>query len=251
MKERTYVTEAIVLRRSDFLEADRLLTLLTPERGRLQVVARSVRRPTSRMAPHLEVFTLSRVFVVRRRNLDLVVQAETIRPFPTLRTDLQRVSYAYQAAEVADLFVEAEVTARSVFSLFVQMLEVCDAGTALPLALLAYKLQLLGHLGYQPQLQQCARCSSALSLEGNRFRPDLGGAVCGACGASSGLPLSVGGIKALRWLLQQSLASVGRLQVTPTLLAEMAQAVDALIEHQAERRLRTTQFLHQVERLTR
>ena len=81
-KERTYIAEALVLRRSDFLEADRRLTLLTPDRGRLNVVAKGVRRPTSRMAGHLELFTLARVFVVRRRSLDLVVQAETVETFP-------------------------------------------------------------------------------------------------------------------------------------------------------------------------
>ena len=165
------------------------------------------------MAGHLELFTLAKVFVVRRRSLDLVVQAETVQTFPELRTDLNRLPYAYQAVEAAHILVEEEVEAHAEFVLLVKALGALATTAALPLVLVAYKLQLLAILGYQAQFQACARCGNPLSEDGNRLRPDSGGVVCAACGGVSGSPLTVRAIKCLRWLAKEPLLTVERLQV--------------------------------------
>ncbi len=247
--ERTYIAEALVARRSDYLEADRRLTLLTPERGRLTVVAKGVRRPTSRLAGHLELFTLAKVFVVRRRGLDLVVQAETVQTFPELRDDLSRVPYAYQAIEAALILVTEEVEAHAEFILLLKALSVLAASAALPLVLVAYKLQLLASLGYQTQLVTCARCGDPLSSSDNRVRPDAGGVVCAPCGGLSGLPIEVRGIKCLRWLAREPLDSVSRLQADPATIAQLELAADAFVRYVAEQDLRTTPFLERMRAL--
>ena len=248
-KQRTHIAEAIVLRRSDFQEADRRLTLLTPERGRLNVVAKGVRRPASRMAGHLELFTLAKVFVVRRRSLDLVVQAETVQTFPQLRTDLNRLPYAYQAVEAAHILVEEEVEAHGEFVLLVKALAALTTTAALPLALVAYKLQLLASLGYQAQLHECARCGDSLSAEANRVRPDIGGAVCSRCGGVAGLPVTVRAIKCLRWLTREPLQTVDRLQVDTATTAQLEQTADAFVRYVAEQDLKTTPFLERMRAL--
>lgn len=247
-RERTYIAEAIVLRRSDFQEADRRLTLLTPDRGRLNVIAKGVRRPASRMAGHLELFTLAKVFVVRRRSLDLVVQAETVQTFPELRTDLNRLPYAYQAVETAHILVEEEVEAHAEFILLVKALSALATSAALPLVLVAYKLQLLATLGYQAQLQECARCGNSLSTEGNRVSPDSG-VVCAACGGVSGLPITVRAIKCLRWLAQEPLQNVERLQVDPATTTQLEETADAFVRYVAEQELKTTPFLERMRAL--
>ena len=248
-RERTYVAEAIILRRSDFQEADRRLTLLTPERGRLNVVAKGVRRPASRMAGHLELFTLAKVFVVRRRSLDLVVQAETVQTFPQLRTDLDRLPFAYQAVETTHILVEEEVDAHAEFVLLVKALGALATTAALPLVLVAFKLQLLEISGYQVQLRECARCGKPLSENGTRLRPDSGGVVCGACGGASGLPVAVRALKCLRWLAQEPLQTVERLQVDPATTARLEQAADMFVRYVAEQDLKTTPFLERMRAL--
>jgi DNA repair protein RecO (recombination protein O) len=119
---RLYRTEAIVLRRSDFGEADRLLTLYTPEWGKLRVIAKGVRKPTSRKSGHLELFTHSRLLVAKGRNLDIVTQAETLHSFRALREDLLRTGWAYYAAELLDRFVEEGIEDRPLFNLFLATL---------------------------------------------------------------------------------------------------------------------------------
>jgi len=103
-RERLYQTEAIVLRRSDFGEADRLLTVFTPERGKLRLIAKGARKPSSRKSGHVELFSYSRYLVAVGHDLDIVTQAETIEPFLPLHEDLLRATYAYYVAELTDAF---------------------------------------------------------------------------------------------------------------------------------------------------
>jgi DNA repair protein RecO (recombination protein O) len=85
-----YRTEGIVLKGYDFGEADRILTLYTPQLGKLRAVAKGMRRTKSRMGGHLDLFTRSNLLVARGRQLDIVTQAETIESFASMRTDLLR-----------------------------------------------------------------------------------------------------------------------------------------------------------------
>ncbi len=72
LKERLYRTEAVVLSRMAFGEADRILTIFTPRHGKLRVIAKGVRRPTSRLGPHLEYFAKTSLMLARGRDLDVV-----------------------------------------------------------------------------------------------------------------------------------------------------------------------------------
>jgi DNA repair protein RecO (recombination protein O) len=103
-RERVYRTEAIVLRRIDFGEADRLLTVFTPERGKLKLIAKGARKPSSRKSGHVELFSRGQFLVAVGRELDILTQAETVEPFLLLRKDLLRTTYAYYVAELADAF---------------------------------------------------------------------------------------------------------------------------------------------------
>src|SRR5438445_11492344 len=99
---RVYRTEAIVLRQRRLGEADRILTLFTPQYGRLDAVAKGVRKQTSRKAGHLEPLTLTSLLVATGQNLDIITQSETIESFLTLREDLQRVARGLYVAELVD-----------------------------------------------------------------------------------------------------------------------------------------------------
>ena len=103
-RERVYRTEAIVLRRTDFGEADRLLTVFTPGRGKLRLVAKGARKPSSRKSGHVELFSHGQFMVAVGRELDIVTQAETLEPYLALRENLLRTTYGYYIAELADGF---------------------------------------------------------------------------------------------------------------------------------------------------
>jgi DNA repair protein RecO (recombination protein O) len=103
--------------RIDFGEADRLLTVFTPERGKLKLIAKGARKPTSRKSGHVELFSHGQFLVAVGRELDIITQAETIEPFLPLREDLLRTTYAYYVAELADAFTAERDENRPLYDL--------------------------------------------------------------------------------------------------------------------------------------
>ena len=118
-KSQTYRAESITLRRSDLGEADRILTLYTREHGKRRAVAKSVRRPQSRLAGHIELFTHAEVFLAVGTNLDVLTQATAIEVFPAIADDLARFARASWAAELVDRLTpeeEADLNFLRIFS---------------------------------------------------------------------------------------------------------------------------------------
>lgn len=104
-KPRIYDTEGLVLRRTDFSEADRILTIFTPAHGKVRAIAKGVRRTTSRLAGHLELFTRTQLLLATGRDLDIVTQAEARERLDALSRDVARASAAWYATELVDRFL--------------------------------------------------------------------------------------------------------------------------------------------------
>src|SRR5262249_13674755 len=180
MRERVYRTEAVIIRRSDFGEADRLVTLFTPQ-GKRRVVAKGARKTNSRLAGHIELFTHTTLLLAVGRNLDIVTQSAVLHSFDRLRGDLQRIGAAYYAAELIDRLTAEEDENRSAFALLVATLAALDTTRNVDLVLRFYELHLLGYQGYRPQIYHCAACQEPLTEEADRFSLTAGGVLCPRC----------------------------------------------------------------------
>jgi DNA repair protein RecO (recombination protein O) len=182
-RQRLYRVSAIVLKRRDQGEADRLLTVLTRDRGKLTLLAKGVRRQASRKAGHIEPFTHVDLLVAKGKSLDLVTQAETIEAHRGLREDLWRSTWAYYVAELADAFTQDEDPHDLLFDLVVETLGRLNCGEDPALCARYYELHLLGLVGYQPQLFRCVQCDELLQPEVNFLSIERGGALCPSHGA--------------------------------------------------------------------
>ena len=100
MTPRTYSDEGIVLTRRHYAEADRILSVYSKNHGRLSLIAKGVRRPTSKKRGHIEVFNQIKFQAVRGRGLDLMTEAEIIENFAEIRKSLKKVALAYYFMEV-------------------------------------------------------------------------------------------------------------------------------------------------------
>ena len=155
-QERTFRTKAIILKRRDFGEADRLLTLITPDRGKLDAIAKGARKATSSKTGHVELFTRADMLISRGRDLDLVVQAEMTEPYLPLREDLQRGAYASYSAELLDKFTApGDEDLGHAFPLLDETLQRLCVEDDLRLVIRYYEIHLLGTLGFRPELQEC------------------------------------------------------------------------------------------------
>lgn len=249
-RSRLYRTEAIILRRRDFGEADRLLTLYTPELGKLKAIAKGVRKPTSRKGGHVELFTHSRLLIARGRTLDIVTQAETIEAFLPLREDLWRTTHAYYAAELLDRFTKEGIENRPLFDLLRAVLGWLSREADLNLATRFYELHLLALVGYRPQLFQCLVCRSPIEPVTNFFSPAEGGVLCPRCGEgqtrADEIPLNV--LKVLRFMQTNDYGVSRRLRLSQALHSQLESIMQRYIIYVLERKLKSVEFLHHLQR---
>ena len=117
MREKTYKTETIILARRNIGEADRLLTVFSKHYGKLRVIAKGVRRPTSRKRGSLELFTCVRLFLVKGKTFDIVTETEIKENFNSWRGNLLRVGIAYHFAEVVSKLTRENQEHRRVYML--------------------------------------------------------------------------------------------------------------------------------------
>jgi DNA repair protein RecO (recombination protein O) len=249
-RQRLYRTDAVILKRTDFDEADRLLAFFTPHRGKLRAVAKGARKPSSRKSGHLELFSHTRLLLAKGRNLDIVTQAETVEPFLALRDDLLRTTYAYYAAELADRFTTDEDENRPLFDLLLAVFDWLSRAADLALAARYFELRLLMLVGYQPQLFQCVGCQAEIQPAINYFHPGEGGVLCPRCGEgrSEVTPLSLNALKVLRFLQTRDFKTVQLLRVRPALHAELEKVMLHYITYMLERNLKSVDFLHRLRR---
>ncbi len=249
-RQRVYRTEAIVLRRTDFGEADRLLTALTPGRGKVRLIAKGARKPSSRKSGHVELFSHSQFLVAVGRELDIVTQAETLEPFLPVREDLLRTTYAYYVAELADAFTAERDENRPLFELLKDALGWLCTASDLPLVARYYELHLLGLVGYQPQLFVCGSCKKPLVPEVNYLSAADGGVFCRKCGYDRiGMTeLSVNALKVLRFLQTRDWETCRLLRLSPASHAEVEQTMNGYITYHLERKLKSVDFIHRLRR---
>lgn len=264
--QRSYSTEAIVLKRSDLGEADRILTLFTPHKGKVHVIAKGVRRITSKRAGHLELLSHSQLQMALGRTFDIVTQAETRESFLHLRSELWHMTCGFYLAELVDRFIEDHTQHLNVYNLLLEALRCLDADTIelqlqraqgtvsaeqgyrrTKLLLRYFELHLLFYVGYEPALQQCAHCASELRAQENGFKPSLGGVLCPQCSQFWERSLSVKALRTLLLLRRSKWTDIPfeRLEVhlDNRLEGELEAVLHGLLRFHLERDLKSWSFL--------
>jgi DNA repair protein RecO (recombination protein O) len=229
-------TEGIVLRSLRYGEADRILHLYTPDRGRVSAIAKGVRKTKSRFGGRLEpFFRLNLVLYEGKSELLTVTSAETVAAHPRLREDARALDGAGRACEaVARVFDDGDPHA-GVYYLLANQLALLDGdpSRADRANALAFRLKLLLAAGFAPHLATCASCGEQEHLVG--FSGAAGGVVCSACEASA-FPLDEEAHEFLVTALGTPLAQTP--DAAPRALAQAERAILETLEHHGHVRLR-------------
>jgi DNA repair protein RecO (recombination protein O) len=257
-------TEAVVLRSMRYGEADRILHLYTPHRGRVGAIAKGVRRARSRFGGRLEpFFRVSAELHEGRGELLTVTGAQTIDPYVRLRADAEALDAAARACDAVGRLFETSEPHPGVFNLLCRQLALLDerageaqtgvaagvvqasapvagveqasgpvAGVSARAGALAFRMKLLVAAGLAPQLGGCASCGEHEHLVG--FSGAAGGVVCAACEAGS-FPLHEEAHRFMTDALGLSLSEVG--DAGGQALGQVERAIAATLEHHAHVRL--------------
>lgn len=140
-------TEGIIVRRSNFGEADRILTIITPYKGKIKVVAKGVRRITSRRGGNVELLNKVRLHIFQNKGMPILTEAESIETFPKIKNDLTFSTYGSHIVELAERFLPEDQPNPSAFNLLATVLHLLETNPR-QIFIRAYEIKLLTTLGY-------------------------------------------------------------------------------------------------------
>jgi DNA repair protein RecO (recombination protein O) len=246
---RVYQTEAIIIKRINLGEADRILILYTPDYGKVRAVAKGSRRTRSKFGGHVELLTHSTLLLARGKSLDIVTQAQTIDSFLSLKEDLKRMSCGLYISELVDAFTEERLESRQLFQLLLETLHQLTESKDNDTVLRYFELRLLDLTGYRPQLQKCANCNSSLQPVMNYFSPGQGGVLCPDCAFAEpfALQFSLNALKVLRLWQTCDYASAIRVHINPELASELEQTIRQYIRYRLDRQVKSTAWLDRLK----
>lgn len=241
MQPERFVTCGLVLRETVTRDADKILTVLTPDRGRLSVIARGARRKGSRVAAACQLLAYSEMTPYEKGRWTMLDAADTIELFDGLRQDLTALSLAAYFAELTEAVSDGS---GDVLPLLLNALYALSALKKPPqLVKPAFQFRLMALAGYEPMADGCALCG-APQPENPMLDVVHGVVHCGKCREKGGLslPLTASGLAALRYVLYGDPRRLYSFSLPPEGLRALNHAADAYVSAQLERSFRTLDY---------
>ncbi len=245
---RSYQTQAIVIKQIKLGEVDKIITVYTPEFGKLKAVAKGACRPGSNLGGNVEPLTHSLMMLARGRNLDIVTQSQTIDGFLALKNDLWRMSCGLYLLELVDSFTVVNSGNPPLFDLLLSTLcWLCQTDSS-EIALRYFELHFLDYLGYRPQLHQCVICTLPLKPVVNFFSFRQGGILCPHCNEKEpeSCPLSVDALKILRLWQDCDYSTAKRVKVKSELSSQLRQVIQEYMKYLLQREVKSITWLEQL-----
>lgn len=241
MQPERFVTCGLVLRETVTRDADKILTVLTPDRGRLSVIARGARRKGSRVAAACQLLAYSEMTLYEKGRWTMLDAADTIELFDGLRQDLTALSLAAYFAELTEAVSDGS---GDVLPLLLNALYALSALKKPPqLVKPAFQFRLMALAGYEPMADGCALCG-APQPENPMLDVVHGVVHCGKCREKGGLslPLTASGLAALRYVLYGDPRRLYSFSLPPEGLRALNHAADDYVSAQLERSFRTLDY---------
>ena len=243
-----YKTKGIILRTRKLGEADRIVSILSNNFGKVDAVAKGIRKTRSKFGSRLEPFTHVDLVLYEGRNLDIVTQAEIIDSFSGVRDNLDRMTYGSAMLDLASkVSVEGERDI-ALYNLLLRSLEVLSrTGKNFRLLLTAFDIKLMAISGYMPKLDHCVICDKSPGVK-MHFSFEWGGVVCEACrGADrNSIPVTPTAVEVFLKLLRLPLSDTIDLDIIARIEDELYLLMRDYVAYYIQSRLKSRETLSQL-----
>ncbi|MBS4022770.1 MAG: DNA repair protein RecO [Dethiobacter sp.] len=221
-------SHAVVLRTQDYREADKLVTMLTRDEGKITAIARGVRKIKGKSKALVEPLTLGFFLLHRGKSLDTLIQGEIVKPHRKLQSDLVLFSYALYFCELCEASLPEREPAPEIFDLLLTALQQLEHDSSAMRVARCFELNLLEVLGYRPLLEHCLHCGSESAPF--RFDPERGGIVCAGCPVAAGsIPVSGAAVAVMKRFLENGFYRLTVCAVPDVLSEEIKRVTSALL----------------------
>lgn len=239
------VTRGVVLRETETKESDKILTLLTPDRGKVSVIARGARRKSCKFAACAQSLAYSEWTLYQKGDWCYANEGSTIELFNGLRNDLETMALGFYFAELTECVTTEGTPAVELLRHLLNGLYALSALHKPPaLVKAAFELKLLCLAGYEPLADSCAYCGCP-EPEQPLLDVVQGVLRCRACGVKESalsMPLCRDSLAALRHILYGDPKRLYSFTLGPDALRRLSGAAEAFAAAQLERGFRTLDF---------
>ncbi|MBQ3532879.1 MAG: DNA repair protein RecO [Oscillospiraceae bacterium] len=238
------VTSGLVLRETETKETDKILTVLTPDLGKIALIARGARRKNSRIAAASQLLAYSELTLYKRGNWYILDEASTLELFTGVRQDFVLLSLASYFAELTDCLTEEGEDAREILPLLLNALYALGTLKKDPVQVkAAFEFRLLALGGFEPLCDGCAVCGRE-TPEAPMLDVVRGIVHCAKCKEPGGLslPLTNDALAALRHILYGPAKKLYSFTLDAPQLRLLGHAAEAFVVTQLERGFRTLDY---------
>lgn len=245
-----HYTQAVILKQRNFKENDKIVSFYTKNFGKTEILAKSSRKISSKLNPHLQEFALLEIGFVKGRNLDRLTSAVISRSYSEIKTSFKTIMLGKFCLETIDGLTKPFHSDKRIFNLLIDLFgniaiksgasfetrTFFDRGAGGLVIGSAFLIKLLSFLGYEPELRLCLKCGNKIKEEKNYFDFKKGGLICPKCHKKNelALPISVEGIKLLRLFLSKELKIVKKIKAGEEILMEASEIIASFLKFHQE-----------------
>lgn len=236
-------TQGVVLRYTNINESDRMLTVFSPEYGKLRVLAKGCRKPKSGFLAMCQPFCYGTLHLKQYREIYIMTQAEMANAFFNLRNDIERLSYASYVLDLTNEVVYEGEGNERLFTLVLKALSFLSFSDTNPLDIvLIFELKLLDIAGYRPLLGRCIVCSAEPDKI-TRFNIALGGVICSECANQrDSHDISPSTVQTMEQILNTDVFQSQKIKLEPGIREELNKILLLYVSNKLEKTFNTRCF---------
>jgi len=242
-----YKTEGIVLKSTEFEEADKIVTIYTKNYGKISAIAKGVRKIKSKFGSSLEILTHSIFLIYKGRNIDIVSQTEILESFFSTSKEVIKFAFAANCVEIVNKLTEEREINIALFNLLKEILHGLRKANDPKLLTLSFKWQTISLLGYRPSINHCCRCNKSIEDQKEMyFNIKEGGLLCNNCVAEDKeecINVSLYFVKLLRKILITHLSTISNATIPDNKMKELEKITNIYIGYHSEKSFKTNEFL--------
>lgn len=246
-----FKVQGIVLKSINFNDSDKILTIFTKERGKIQAIAKGVRKPKSKNIASTQVFSLSEFILYKGKNLYNLNQSEIINSYYPLRDDLNKLSYASYIIELTSTgLIEEEVNIK-IFGLLIKTLDLILKQDQYEQIIRAFELKFISYLGYRPHLIDCVNCHDEINSN-FKFSILNSGVLCEKCKLADRFskPINMETLNIMKFLLFSSFDEILKIDIDQNILKNIGNIMISFIsKHLDKTSFKSLNFIYSINNL--
>lgn len=241
--------DGVIIRTTDYGENNKIITLYTAEFGKIGLMARGAKKPKSTLSSVSHVLFYGLCLFNKGRGLGSLYQAETINPFRTMMSDIEKTGYAALIVELTDRLTEDGQPFPALYRLLRDTLLLIEKGTDPAVLAAIFSIKMMKVAGIDPEVDHCIRCGERTTPF--KFSISGGGFLCKKCEASDpyALPMTPAVAKMFPLFKKIPIGRIGHVSVRPETIGEIESIIYTYYERNTGIKLRARRFIEQLSRL--